>query len=84
LAAWHDINRYDATAFHGQAALRVSYDITQSPLITSIGLKFGYQFMKTPVLRDRYDEEWVLASTAYPVQLDFSGFFGGVFLSFGR
>lgn len=84
IAARHDVTRFDARAYHGQAALKVAYDLTQSPLFTSIGFRFGYQFMKTPVLTDRLDEEWVLAITDYRVQLDFSGFFGGVFLSFGR
>lgn len=83
-AARHDVTRFDSRSFHGQVALKVAYDLVQSPLFTSIGFRFGYQILKTPVLKDRLDEEWVLASTAYPVQLDFSGFFGGVFVSFGR
>jgi hypothetical protein len=83
-AARHDITRFDSRAFHGQVALKVSYDIIQSPLITSIGFRFGYQFMKTSVMQDRLGDEWVLASSGYPVQLDFSGLFGGVFVSLGR
>jgi hypothetical protein len=82
-AARHDVARFDSKAIHGQVALKISYDIIQSPLITSIGFRFGYQIMKTSVMQNRVGEEWILAS-GYPVQLDFSGLFGGVFISLGR
>ncbi|MBW7867095.1 MAG: hypothetical protein H3C31_02085 [Brumimicrobium sp.] len=59
------------------------YDITQSPIITTIGLRMGYQWLKTGVMKDAANQEW-LVNDKYPINLDFSGLYYGVYLKIGK
>lgn len=76
-------NYYSSTDFQGQIGLRAEYDITRSPVITSIGIRGGYQFQRTKTLKDRQGKDWVVLDE-YPINLDFSGFFGTVYLKIGK
>ncbi len=69
--------------FQGQIALRLEYNYVKSPVIGSIGIKGGYQYFKTKTVKDRLGKEWIVTGN-HPINLDFSGFFGTVFLTVGR
>lgn len=69
--------------FQGQIALKFEYDYTLKPVIGTIGFKVGYQYFKTKTVKDRYREEWIVLNQ-HPINLDFSGVFGAVYLSFGK
>lgn len=69
--------------FQGQMSLKFEYDYLKSPIIGSFGIKGGYQYYKTKTLKDRHGIEWVVQNE-YPINLDFSGFFGTVFITVGK
>jgi len=69
--------------FQGQVNLKFEYDYIKSPVISSIGIKGGYQYFKTKTLNDRQDNEWIVLGE-YPINLDFSGFFGSIYLTIGK
>lgn len=69
--------------FQSQIALKLEFDYLKSPIIGSIGLKGGYQYFRTKTLKDRLGKEWIVTGN-HPINLDFSGFFGAVFLTVGK
>ncbi len=69
--------------FQGQVALKFEYDYLSSPLFGTIGLKIGYQYFKTKTVKDRHGKEWVVGQVK-PINLDFSGLFGSVYVGFGK
>jgi len=75
-------NFYTSKDFDLQLALKFEYDIVKQPLVSTIGLKFGYKQLKTKTLNNIYQEEWKTLNK--PINLDFSGFFGSIYLSFGK
>tara|TARA_R110002072_G_scaffold298981_1_gene473757 strand:- start:9321 stop:10085 length:765 start_codon:yes stop_codon:yes gene_type:complete len=74
---------FTSTDFQGQVALKFEYDYVTKPIIGTIGVKIGYQYFKTKTVKDRYNEEWIVLDE-YPINLDFSGIFGAIYLSFGK
>jgi hypothetical protein len=74
---------FTSTDFQGQIALKFEYDYTLKPIIGTIGFKIGYQYFKTKTVKDRHGEKWIVLDT-YPINLDFSGMFGAIYLSFGK
>ncbi|MCO5269637.1 MAG: hypothetical protein M9897_12165 [Brumimicrobium sp.] len=68
--------------FQGQFGVKVEYDFTKSPIYTTLGIRLGYQYFKTNSVKDRLGEEWVV--NKYPINLDFSGFYFGVYLKIGK
>ncbi len=76
-------NYFMSRDFQGQANLKFEYDYLKSPVISSIGLKFGYQYFNTQTLKDRNGENWVVQGNT-PINLNFSGVFGMVYLSVGK
>lgn len=69
--------------FQGQVSLKLEYDYLKSPVISSIGIKGGYQYFRTKTLNDRQGNEWNVLGE-YPINLDFSGFFGSIFMTIGK
>jgi len=69
--------------FQGQLGLKIEYDFTQTPIFTTLGLRAGYQFLKSGTARDAADQEWLI-NDKYPINLDFSGFYFGVYLKLGK
>lgn len=65
--------------FQGQVGLKYEVDLVQSPLLTSIGLRFGYQFFRTKTLKDRIDRDWESLNST-PINLDFSGLYFGAYI----
>ena len=72
--------------FDFQIALKLEYDIIQSPLISTIGFKVGYKQLKTKPLKNKYNDDWVAhwLTVDKEINLDFSGYFWSVYLSIGR
>tara|TARA_R110002050_G_scaffold290233_4_gene443646 strand:+ start:6406 stop:7173 length:768 start_codon:yes stop_codon:yes gene_type:complete len=69
--------------FQGQVALKLEYDYLTNPIFGTIGLKFGYQYFKTKTVKDHHGKEWVVGQVK-PINLDFSGLFGSVYVGFGK
>ena len=74
---------YAKETFQSQIGLKAEYDFTTTPIITSLGLRAGYQFLKTGVVRDAANQEWNV-NDQYPITLDFSGVYFGVYLKIGK
>lgn len=70
---------------YGKSELGISYRIGKD-FFSSIGVKAGYQIMKTENLKDRSNNEAVYGNLDAPkrIGLDFSGFYYGLFLTFGK
>jgi hypothetical protein len=69
--------------FQGQVSLKFEYDYLKSPVISSIGIKGGYQYFKTKTVKSRQGNDWIIKGE-YPINLDFSGFFGAVYITIGK
>ena len=55
---FQSIDRYYAREiFQGQIGLKAEYDFTITPIISSLGLRAGYQFLKTGVVRDAANQD---------------------------
>lgn len=63
--------------------LRIEFRISQKPILSHLGIKCGYQFFNTGVLKLKSGEE-VKSWEGYPTNLDFSGFYYGIYLKFGK
>ena len=74
---------FSSSDFQGMLALKAEYELTRSPLFTSLGLRFGYQYFQTNNLQDRLGNEWVVDGE-HPIDLNFSGLHFGAYLKFGR
>ena len=72
--------------FDFQIALKFEYDIIQTPLISTIGFKIGYKQLKTKPLKNKYNDDWIAhwLTVDKEISLDFSGYFGSIYLSIGR
>jgi hypothetical protein len=76
--------RMDKT-MHYQVEFKSEYLITKKHLFSSLGFKVGYQYFKTDYLKTQANEYEILVG--YPnskVQLDFSGFYFGIYLKLSR
>lgn len=81
-----DASNYDffnSQDFQGQIGVRFEYEFAQKPFISSVGIKTGYNYLRTKKLKDRLGQDWIVADEK-PIHLDFSGFYFGVFLKIGR
>jgi len=73
---------FSSQDFQSQIALKLECDYLQNPLIGTVGFKMGFQFYKTKTVKDKYDEGWIALEE--PINLDFSGLFGAVYIGFGK
>lgn len=74
---------FNSRDFQGQVGLKAEYDFTKSPLFTTLGIRFGYQYFRTKTVKDRLGRNWEVLGQ-YPINLDFSGFYFGTYLKLGR
>lgn len=74
---------FNSRDFQGQVGLKAEYDFTKSPLFTTLGIRFGYQYFRTKTVKDRLGRDWEVLGQ-YPINLDFSGFYFGTYLKLGR
>jgi hypothetical protein len=79
----YEYNSFSSRDFQGQGGIKVEYDFTESPVITSLGIRLGYQYFSTQTLQDRVGRDWIVAA-AHPIALDFSGGYFGVYVKIGR
>lgn len=75
--------RFNSRGFAGSIGLSIDYDVLLKPLVISMGLRSGYQYLKTNTLKDPIGNPWYLLLYK-PVKLDFSGFFVGPVLRISR
>src|SRR5690554_1921817 len=68
--------------FQGQIGLEAEYDITQSPIFTTLGIRLGYQYFRTKPLINRNKITWEVNNEK--INLDFSGFYFGTYLKIGK
>jgi hypothetical protein len=66
-------------ALFSQLGCKSEFRTTNNPILTAIGFKFGYQFFRTGLLKFKSSEEVYL-----PINLDFSGFYYGIYLKLGK
>lgn len=76
-------NYFISRDFQSQVGLKFEYDYLKSPIISSIGLKVGYQYFNTQTLKDRNGENWFVQGNT-PINLNFSGVFGLLYLVIGK
>jgi predicted AAA+ superfamily ATPase len=76
-------NYFISRDFQSQVGLKFEYDYLKSPIISSIGLKVGYQYFNTQTLKDRNGENWFVQGNT-PINLNFSGVFGMLYLVIGK
>lgn len=69
--------------FQGMLALKAEYDLTRSPIFTSLGLRIGYQYFETNTLKNRLGNEWIVDGE-HPIDLNFSGLHVGGYIKFAR
>lgn len=74
---------FTSTDFQGQAGLKFEYDFTRTPIFTTLGIKFGFQYFRTNTVKNRLERDWETLGK-YPINLDFSGFYFGTYLKFGK
>lgn len=88
--SWYDANFSSppdirsSTDFQGQIGVKTEYDFTKSPLITTLGIRLGYQYFRTKTLQDKSGMEWKVFPTNQAINLDFSGFYIGTYVKFGK
>lgn len=81
IASYYDF--FNSRDFQGQVGLKAEYDFTKSPVFTTLGIRFGYQYFRTKTVKDRLGIGWEVLGQ-YPINLDFSGFYFGTYLKLGR
>jgi hypothetical protein len=82
IASFYDY--FHSRDFQGQAGLKAEYYFTKSPIFTTLGIRFGYQYFKTKTVKDRLDRDWEVLEQQIPINLDFSGIYFGTYLKLGR
>jgi len=75
--------QHTAQAFQSQFGLKIEYDFIKNPIFTSLGIRGGYQYFRTGAVKNKLNEEWIVLDK-YPMNLDFSGFYFGVYMKLGR
>lgn len=68
--------------FQGQGGIKLEYDLTTSPIFTTLGIRLGYQYFSTKTLQDPSGTDWLVNTR--PINLDFSGGYFGVYVKIGR
>lgn len=77
---------YSAKSFHGQLGLRLGYIISKKSIFSAVGINIGYQFFKTPNIKNKIGQDIVESANYANVSanLDFSGLYGGLYLTIGK
>ena len=72
-----------SNGLQGQLAITTSYRFNKNPIVRSIGLKLGYQLMKSNTLVDNSTkEEWLAFGS--PIHLDYSGYYTSLYFVIGK
>lgn len=81
----YEFNEYNYKAMHliGDVSVNVNYEFLRKPILSSLGLRFGYQFNKSGILRNIVGQT-LRTSDDTSVNLDFSGIYFGVNFSIGK
>lgn len=70
--------------FYGKLGVNIEYMLFSKSLYCSVGFKTGYQFHKTKTMTDRLDVDYIKMPYNVPINLDFSGFYYGLYLKLGK
>lgn len=73
-----------ANDFHSKIGISVEYLLFSKTIFCSIGLRSGYQFLRTNTMVDRLDNYYVKMPYSEPINLDLSGIYYGIYLKFGK
>lgn len=81
----YEYNEYDFTDIHlnGDLSLNVNYEFLRKPILSSLGVCFGYQFNKSGIVRNIVGQSLRMSDDT-SVNLDFSGLYFGLNLSIGK
>jgi hypothetical protein len=78
--------RYETEAnadFQGQFGISAHHNFVQNRFFSGIGLRAGYQYLKTRDLRFKDGTYWEVRN-AERINLDFSGFYAGAYIRLGK
>jgi hypothetical protein len=75
---------YNSIDFHGKISINFEYELSKNPLLTSLGVRCGYQFLKTKNIKNDAGETIINTNGQVKMNLDFSGAFLGVYLNIGK
>ena len=81
------VHGYSAESFQGEISLRLGYKIlSKKSLFTSLGINIGYQYFRTPDVKNAVGQNigYIFSDINYSADLDYSGFFSGVYLTIGK
>ena len=81
----YELNEYNYNAVNlcGDLSMDLNFEYLKRPILSSIGLSFGYHFNKTSILRNRANQTLELSDQT-SVNLDFSGIYVGANLTIGK
>jgi hypothetical protein len=74
---------YHANNIESQAALKFEYDYLKKSLVCGIGFKIGYNHLNAKTLKNPFNEDWKVLNDK-SINLNFSGWFGSIYLVFGK
>ncbi|MBI2257563.1 MAG: hypothetical protein HYU67_01540 [Flavobacteriia bacterium] len=86
LLNYSTVNRqldFKARNIFASFALGIDYKITKKLFFSSIGIKIGYNQLESKVLKDKDNTDWIVLGY-YPINLDFSGFYGSLVFKLGK
>jgi len=75
---------YNSLDFNGKVSMNFECKLSKNPLITSIGIKCGYQFQKTKNIKNDAGSIIINTSGKVKMNLDFSGAFIGFYFNIGK
>lgn len=80
---WWGHNIYRANGFSLNSGVSLEVILTKKQIFSSIGFRVGYQFYRTSNLQ-RYSGDEIIGFGDSLPNLDFSGFYYGIYLKFGK
>jgi hypothetical protein len=79
----HDFLVLQNRSTHASLGFKVDFNFLNNSFISRLGIKSGYQFLRTGAIRKNSGDEMIFLNSA-PMNLDFSGWYYGIYLKFGR
>lgn len=81
----YELNEFDYKSVHlnGDVSMNVNYELIKKMFLSSIGIRFGYQFNKSGIVKNIIGQTLLLSNDS-SVNLDFSGVYLGLNFSIGK
>ncbi len=81
----YELNEFDFRSMHlnGDISVNLNYELINKIFLSSVGIRFGYQFNKSGIIKNIIGQT-LLLSNDRSVNLDFSGVYLGLNFSIGK